>query len=86
MRSLATGSVLNAIGDVVLYNMLGYEDAIISQVVTTYMMIDGQKQKEYNAFAIKVPKLDELITILQLATPVFITTMSKCPRWHSTSG
>ena len=41
------------------------------------MMIDGLNKKGYNAFDIKVPKLDELITILRLATPVFMTTMSK---------
>ncbi|CAI0378230.1 unnamed protein product [Linum tenue] len=83
MKALAIGGVLNAIGDVVLCNMLGYGirgaafAAIISQFVAAYVMIEGLNQKGYNAFAIKVPKLDELITILRLGTPVFVTTMSK---------
>lgn len=41
------------------------------------MMIAALNEKGYNAFAVSVPTADEVISILGLAAPVFITMMSK---------
>lgn len=40
-------------------------------------MIDSLNKKGYNAFAISVPSLKELLTIIELAAPVFVTMISK---------
>ena len=40
-------------------------------------MIEALKKKGYNAFAISVPTLDEILTIIGLAAPVFVTMISK---------
>lgn len=41
------------------------------------MMIEALNKKGYNAFAFSVPTLDEILTIVRLAAPVFVTMMSK---------
>ena len=40
-------------------------------------MIEALNKKGYNAFSISVPSPDELLTVLGLAAPVFLTMMSK---------
>ncbi|KAE8008585.1 hypothetical protein FH972_005082 [Carpinus fangiana] len=45
--------------------------------ISRYMMIETLNKKGYNAFAISVPSPHELLTVLGLATPVFLTMMSK---------
>ncbi|XP_060675734.1 protein DETOXIFICATION 47, chloroplastic-like [Ziziphus jujuba] len=42
-----------------------------------YMMINDLNKKEYNAFAISIPSPKELLTIHELAAPVFVTMISK---------
>lgn len=41
------------------------------------MMIASLNEKGYNAFAVSVPSAEEIVSILGLAAPVFITLMSK---------
>ena len=40
-------------------------------------MIEALNKKGYNAFSISVPSPDELLTVLGLAAPMFLTMMSK---------
>ncbi|KAJ6692763.1 PROTEIN DETOXIFICATION 44 CHLOROPLASTIC-RELATED [Salix purpurea] len=83
LKALAVSSVVNGVGDVVLCSFLGYGIAgaawatMVSQVIAGYMMIEALNKKGYNAFAISVPTLDEILTIIGLAAPVFVTMISK---------
>lgn len=83
LRALAAASVINGIGDVVLCRVFNYGIAgaawatMISQVVAGYMMIDALNKKGYNGFTFSVPSSDEIVEIFFLASPVFITMMSK---------
>ncbi|KAJ9132807.1 hypothetical protein P3X46_033640 [Hevea brasiliensis] len=83
LKALAVSSILNGVGDVVLCSFLGYGIAgaawatMVSQVVAAYMMIEALNKKGYNAYAFSVPTLNELLTIVGLAAPVFVTMMSK---------
>ncbi|KAJ7978515.1 Protein DETOXIFICATION [Quillaja saponaria] len=78
-----SASVINGIGDVVLCSLLGYGIAgaawatMASQVVAGYMMIESLNKIGYNAFAIAIPSPEELLKIIGLAAPVFVTMMSK---------
>ncbi|KAJ6716840.1 PROTEIN DETOXIFICATION 46 CHLOROPLASTIC [Salix koriyanagi] len=83
LKALAVSSAVNGVGDVVLCSFLGYGIAgaawatMVSQVIAGYMMIEALNKKGYNAFAISVPTLDEILTIIGLAAPVFVTMISK---------
>ncbi|KAB5541490.1 hypothetical protein DKX38_014464 [Salix brachista] len=83
LKALAVSSVVNGVGDVVLCSFLGYGIAgaawatMVSQVIAGYMMIEALNKKGYDAFAISVPTLDEILTIIGLAAPVFVTMISK---------
>uniref|UniRef100_A0A2N9FDA3 Protein DETOXIFICATION n=1 Tax=Fagus sylvatica TaxID=28930 RepID=A0A2N9FDA3_FAGSY len=83
LKALAVASAVNGIGDIVLCSFLGYGIAgaawatMASQVIAGYMMIEALNKKGYNAFSISIPSPDELLTVLGLAAPVFITMMSK---------
>ncbi|GMY05662.1 protein DETOXIFICATION 46, chloroplastic [Fagus crenata] len=83
LKALAVASTVNGIGAVVLCSYLGYGiagaawAAMVSQVIAGYMMIEALNKKGYNAFSISVPSPDELLTVLGLAAPVFLTMMSK---------
>ncbi|KAK6240862.1 hypothetical protein SCA6_006251 [Theobroma cacao] len=83
LKALAVASAINGIGDVVLCIFLGYGIAgaawatMVSQVVAAYMMIEALNKKGYNAFSISIPSLNELMAVLTLAAPVFVTMMSK---------
>ncbi|KAF2322838.1 hypothetical protein GH714_031270 [Hevea brasiliensis] len=83
LKALAVSSILNGVGDVVLCSFLGYGIAgaawatMVSQVVAAYMMIEALNKKGYNAYAFSVPTLNELLKIVGLAAPVFVTMMSK---------
>ncbi|XP_010271501.1 PREDICTED: protein DETOXIFICATION 46, chloroplastic [Nelumbo nucifera] len=83
LKALAVASVINGIGDVVLCCFLGYGIAgaawatMVSQVVAGYMMIDTLNKKGYNAFSVSVPSIKELLQIVELAAPVFVTMISK---------
>ncbi|KAK4786179.1 hypothetical protein SAY86_002868 [Trapa natans] len=83
LKALAVASAVNGIGDIVLCSFLGYGIAgaawakMVSQVIAAYMMIAALNEKGYNAFAVSVPSADEIVSILGLAAPVFITMMSK---------
>ncbi|XP_020551594.1 protein DETOXIFICATION 46, chloroplastic isoform X2 [Sesamum indicum] len=83
LKALAVASAINGIGDIVLCRFLGYGIAgaawatMVSQVVAAYMMIKALNSKGYNGFAISVPSRNELLQILLLAAPVFVTMMSK---------
>ncbi|KAI4297655.1 hypothetical protein L6164_037537 [Bauhinia variegata] len=83
LKALAAASVINGIGDIVLCSFLGYGIAwaawatLASQVVAGYMMIQNLNKKRYNAFAFSIPSGKEILNILGLAAPVFITMISK---------
>ncbi|KAG6711782.1 hypothetical protein I3842_05G070900 [Carya illinoinensis] len=83
LKALAVASVVNAVGDIFLCRFLGYGIAgaawatMASQVIAGFMMIDALNKKGYNAFSISIPSPHELLTVLGLAAPVFITMISK---------
>ncbi|XP_002512977.2 protein DETOXIFICATION 46, chloroplastic [Ricinus communis] len=83
LKALAVSSIVNGVGDVVLCSFMGYGIAgaawatMVSQVIAAYMMIEALNKKGYNAFAVTIPTLDELLSIVGIAAPVFITMMSK---------
>lgn len=83
LKALAVASAINGIGDIILCSVLGYGIAgaawatMASQVVAGYMMMAALNKKGYNAFTISVPSADELLSILALAAPVFVTMISK---------
>ncbi|GMJ12736.1 EDS5 HOMOLOGUE [Hibiscus trionum] len=83
LKALAVSSVINGVGDVVLCMFLGYGIAgaawatMVSQVVAAYMMIEALNKKGYNAFSISIPSFNELLSVLAIAGPVFVTLMSK---------
>ncbi|KAJ4839414.1 hypothetical protein Tsubulata_035899, partial [Turnera subulata] len=75
LKALAVSSLVNGVGDLFrlwdCWCCMGYNG------VTAYMMIEALNKKGYNALAISIPTSDELLTILGLAAPVFVTMMSK---------
>ncbi|XP_010531467.1 PREDICTED: protein DETOXIFICATION 46, chloroplastic-like [Tarenaya hassleriana] len=83
LKALAVAAAINGVGDVVLCRFLGCGIAgaawatMVSQVVAAYMMMDALNKKGYNAFSLTVPSPSELLTILGLAAPVFVTMTSK---------
>ncbi|MBA0586731.1 hypothetical protein Gorai_017460 [Gossypium raimondii] len=83
LKALAVSSAINGIGDVALCIFLGYGIAgaawatMVSQVVAAYMMIEALNKKGYNAFAISIPTFDELLSMLAIAGPVFVTLTAK---------
>ncbi|MED6151408.1 Protein DETOXIFICATION 46, chloroplastic [Stylosanthes scabra] len=83
LKALAAASVINGVGDILLCTYLGYGIAgaawatMASQVVAAYMMIQTLNKKGYNAFAFSIPSWKELLIILGLSAPVFVTMMSK---------
>ncbi|XP_042506887.1 protein DETOXIFICATION 46, chloroplastic [Macadamia integrifolia] len=83
LKALAVASAVNGIGDIVLCSFLGYGIAgaawatMVSQVIAGFMMIEALNQKGFNAFSLSIPSLKELVQILELAAPVFITMISK---------
>ncbi|KHG07439.1 MATE efflux family protein 4, chloroplastic [Gossypium arboreum] len=83
LKALAVSSAINGIGDVALCMFLGYGIAgaawatMVSQVVAAYMMIDALNKKGYNAFAISIPTFEELLSVLAIAGPVFVTLTAK---------
>ncbi|CAN1125152.1 Protein DETOXIFICATION 46, chloroplastic [Linum perenne] len=83
LKALAVSTLINGVGDVVLCSFLGYGIAgaawatMVSQVVAAFMMIDSLNKKGYKAISISVPTFDDLLRILGIAAPVFITMTSK---------
>ncbi|GAV62375.1 MatE domain-containing protein [Cephalotus follicularis] len=83
LKALAIASAVNGIGDIILCSFLGYGIAgaawatMVSQVIAAYMMIQTLNKKGYNAFAISIPSLNELLTIFGLAAPLFVMMISK---------
>ncbi|XVF67793.1 hypothetical protein PTKIN_Ptkin10aG0150500 [Pterospermum kingtungense] len=83
LKALAVASAINGIGDIVLCIFLGYGitgaawATLVSQVVAAYMMIEALNKKGYNGFSISIPSLNELLAVLALAAPIFITLVSK---------
>ncbi|XP_062076880.1 protein DETOXIFICATION 46, chloroplastic-like [Humulus lupulus] len=83
LKALAVASIINGIGDILLCRVFSYGIAgaawatMVSQVVAGYMMVENLNKKGYNAYALSIPSPKELITILELAAPVFITMMAK---------
>uniref|UniRef100_A0A7N0SZ40 Protein DETOXIFICATION n=1 Tax=Kalanchoe fedtschenkoi TaxID=63787 RepID=A0A7N0SZ40_KALFE len=83
LKALAVASVVNGVGDIVLCSYLGYGIAgaawatMVSQVIAGYMMIQALNGKGYNAFAFSIPSSDEIIQVMALSAPVFVTMMSK---------
>ncbi|XP_059654078.1 protein DETOXIFICATION 46, chloroplastic-like [Cornus florida] len=83
LKALAVASTVNIIGHVVLCSYLGYGIAgaawatMVSQVIAACMMVQALNNKGYNGFAISIPSPTELLQILTLAAPVFLTISSK---------
>ncbi|KAK7264242.1 hypothetical protein RJT34_31848 [Clitoria ternatea] len=83
LKALAAATVINCMGCILLCTYLGYGiigaawATMVSQVVAAYMMIQTLNKKGYNALAFSIPSGKELLAILGLAAPVFMTLMSK---------
>ncbi|KAM0001735.1 putative multi antimicrobial extrusion protein DinF [Helianthus debilis subsp. tardiflorus] len=83
LKALAVASVVNGVGDVVLYLFFNYGIAgaawatMASQIVAGFMMIESLKDKGYNGYAIAIPSANELLQTFKLAAPVFVMMMSK---------
>ncbi|XP_043712009.1 protein DETOXIFICATION 46, chloroplastic-like isoform X2 [Telopea speciosissima] len=83
LKALAVASAVNGIGDIILCCFFGYGIAgaawatMVSQVIAAFMMIGTLNKKGYNAFSLSIPSPKELVQILELAGPVFITMISK---------
>ncbi|XP_027087739.1 protein DETOXIFICATION 46, chloroplastic isoform X1 [Coffea arabica] len=83
LNALAVASVINVIGDIVLCRGLDYGIAgaawatMVSQVAAAYMMIRSLNAKGYNGFSMSIPSPNELVQIIMLAAPVFLTLISK---------
>ncbi|CAN0890418.1 Protein DETOXIFICATION 46, chloroplastic, partial [Linum grandiflorum] len=83
LKALLVSTLVNGVGDIVLCRFLGYGIAgaawatMVSQVVSAFMMINSLNKKGYNAISISVPTFDDLLRILGIAAPVFITMTSK---------
>lgn len=83
LKALVVASVLNVTGHVILCSFLGYGISgaawatMLSQVVAAFMMIQALNDKGYKGFAISVPTRVEILQIIKLAAPVFITMASK---------
>ncbi|KAJ4962972.1 hypothetical protein NE237_022911 [Protea cynaroides] len=83
LKALAVASAVNGIGDIILccffeYGIAGAAWAtMFSQVVAAFMMIGSLNKKGFNAFSLSIPSFKELVQILELAAPVFLTMTSK---------
>ncbi|KAI9127910.1 hypothetical protein K1719_000903 [Acacia pycnantha] len=83
LKALAAATAINAIGAVVLCIYLGYGIAgaawagMAAQVVAGFMMLQNLQAKGYNAFALSIPSAQEFFTIVGMATPLFLTLISK---------
>ncbi|KAK4774708.1 hypothetical protein SAY86_009643 [Trapa natans] len=83
LKALVVASIINGVGDVILCMFLGYGIAgaawatMASQIVAAYMMLAALNEKKYNAFTVTIPSYDELVSIIGIAGPAFITMMSK---------
>ncbi|XP_030944108.1 protein DETOXIFICATION 46, chloroplastic-like [Quercus lobata] len=83
LKALAVASAVNVVGIIVLCSFMGYGiagaawAAMAAQVIAGFMMIEALNKKGYNAYSMSVPSPDELLTVLGLAAPVFLTMMSK---------
>ncbi|XP_075674574.1 protein DETOXIFICATION 46, chloroplastic-like [Castanea sativa] len=83
LKALVVASSVNAIGHVVLCNMLHYGiigaawATMTSQLIAAYMMIDALNKKGYSAFSISIPSPKEFLQIFAIAAPVFVTMFSK---------
>lgn len=47
------------------------------QVIAAFMMLETLNKSGYSAFSVSIPSLGELLQILAIAAPVFITMTSK---------
>ncbi|KAH1158639.1 hypothetical protein GLYMA_11G112200v4 [Glycine max] len=83
LKALAAATVINFAGCILLCTYLGYGivgaawATMVAQVVAAYMMIQNLNMKGYNALAFSIPTGKEILMILGLAAPVFLTLMSK---------
>ncbi|GLJ05797.1 hypothetical protein SUGI_0025560 [Cryptomeria japonica] len=83
LKVLSVASLLNGLGDIILCNICGYGIAgaawatMLSQFVATILMLGSVNKKGYNAFALSVPSSKDLVQIVQLAAPVFISLISR---------
>ncbi|XP_057861648.1 protein DETOXIFICATION 46, chloroplastic isoform X1 [Cryptomeria japonica] len=83
LKVLSVASLVNGVGDILLCSFMGYGIAgaawatTVSQFVAVLMMLQSVNKKGYNAFALSVPSSENLIQIIQIAAPVFITMISK---------
>nr|KAJ0193127.1 hypothetical protein LSAT_V11C800450630 [Lactuca sativa] len=83
LKALVVASVINGVGDVILFLYLSYGidgatwATMVSRVVAGLMMIEALKDKGYNGYIIVVPSPTKLFQIFKLTSPVFIMMMSK---------
>ncbi|GMH23593.1 hypothetical protein Nepgr_025436 [Nepenthes gracilis] len=83
LKALAVASTVNVTGHLILCTLLGHGitgaawATVASQVIAACMMIDALNKKGYNGFSISVPSHIELLQIITLAAPVFLTIASK---------
>ncbi|XP_020243363.1 protein DETOXIFICATION 46, chloroplastic isoform X2 [Asparagus officinalis] len=83
LKVLAVASAVNGIGDVLLCSVWGYGIAgaawatMLSQVVAAFMMMKTLNDTGFRAFQLSIPSPRELLEIVDLAAPVFLTMTSK---------
>uniref|UniRef100_A0A0D6QX61 Protein DETOXIFICATION n=1 Tax=Araucaria cunninghamii TaxID=56994 RepID=A0A0D6QX61_ARACU len=83
LKVLSVASLINGLGDIILCSFFGYGIAgaawatMVSQFVAALMMLRSVNKKGYNAFALSVPSSEDIIQIVELAAPVFITMITK---------
>ncbi|XP_042416891.1 protein DETOXIFICATION 46, chloroplastic-like isoform X3 [Zingiber officinale] len=83
LKALIVASAVNGFGDFFLCSVCGYGIAgaawatMLSQVIAAFMMLETLNKSGYSAFLVCIPSLGELLQILAIAAPVFITMTSK---------
>ncbi|KQJ93010.2 protein DETOXIFICATION 46, chloroplastic [Brachypodium distachyon] len=83
LKALAAASVINGVGDIFLCSICGYGIAgaawatMVSQVVAAVMMMQNLNSRGFRAFSFTIPSIRELLQIIEIAAPVFVTMTSK---------
>ncbi|CAN6480946.1 unnamed protein product [Victoria cruziana] len=83
LKVLIIASLVNGFGDIILCNFWHYGIAgaawatMVSQFIGAILMIDSLNKSGFSAFQLSIPSPSELLQIVELAAPVFITMFSK---------
>ncbi|XP_031494150.1 protein DETOXIFICATION 46, chloroplastic-like [Nymphaea colorata] len=83
LKVLIIASLVNGFGDIILCSFWHYGIAgaawatMVSQFIGAVLMIDSLNKSGFSAFRLSIPSPSELLQIVELAAPVFITMFSK---------